>query len=215
LRPNGRPVENSSLYIGGLAGEQEIDAGVLWEVIRLPDGKVSPVPLAYRPFWRNTEWKNSEAKPAYYYFPGDMIRMRCAVVGPSQLQLEIAVEKRGPNAAPALAALGFSPDAIATADTPTTLTVQFEAKGFGEGLPQQFKRVNGLDQSGNEGQAVKPTAARVEVARWERVVLLRGEERFPFTPERFTDMRCPDPQHVQAAPIAGDPTAEEVALRGQ
>jgi hypothetical protein len=39
----------------------------------------------------------------------------------------------------------------------------------------------------------------VSAAAWHRAHLLRGDERLAFTPKRFTDMRCPDPQLVKVS----------------
>jgi hypothetical protein len=64
-------------------------------------------------------------------------------------------------------------------------------------VPRQFKRVNAIDQVGNEGHPIQPTKAHVTGAVWQETFLLRGEgdkaEKLPMTSERFTDMRCPAP----------------------
>jgi hypothetical protein len=179
-RPSGRPADNASVYLGGRASDTEIDAGVLWEVIRQPDGTVSKVGKAFRPFWRNKKWFNAPAEEQYYYYPGDTIRMRVWTDAADKLKMQIdLLARRG--------------DQIDHRRPPiSTLSVDFDAPGFGPGRRQEFKRVTAIDQAGNEGKPAQPTTARVEACVFCSVYLLRGQERLPMTAERFTDMRCPD-----------------------
>src|SRR5215218_5895731 len=72
----GRSLDNPSVYVGGRAENQEIDCGVTWEVTKDANGKVSHAAKAFRPFWRNKEWHSGPAKPDYYYYPGDQLRIR-------------------------------------------------------------------------------------------------------------------------------------------
>jgi hypothetical protein len=169
---NNGPLDKFSIYMGGRANNQEVDAGILWEITKDPFGNIDTFNRAYRPFWRVTSWNNAPATKEYYWYPGERILMRVEVAGSGLLRL--TVEDATPN-----------PE--------KSFSVEFAASQFGVGFPQQFKRVNAIDQLGNEGRPVQPTRAKVVGAIWEEVYLLRGEERFPFVPERFTDMRCPDP----------------------
>lgn len=175
---SGGPLDKFSIYMGGRSGNQEVDAGVLWEITRDEFGNIDTVNRAYRPFWRVTSWNNAPATKDYYWYPGDKILIRVEVVGKGMLRL--TVEDATPN-------------------PQKRFTVDFPASQYGIGLMQQFKRVNAIDQSGNEGKAVQQTKAKVVNALWQEVYLLRGleKERFPFTPERFTDMRCPDIKYFQ------------------
>ena len=70
----------------------------------------------------------------------------------------------------------------------------FDAEGFVAGLPRQFKRVNAIDQVGNEGKPVQSTRAEIVGSEWTQTILLRGEgqaaQQLPMTATRFTDMRC-------------------------
>jgi len=166
-----KALDNFSIYMGGRAGNQEVDAGVLWEITKDESGNVDYNKKAYRPFWRVTYWNNADAKEEYYWYPGEKIRMRVEVAGEGLLRL--IVEDAMPHPV-------------------KSFKVEFEASKFGIGLTQQFKRVNAIDQSGNEGKPVQPTKAKVIGAIWEEVYLLRGEKRYQFTPQRFTDMRCPE-----------------------
>lgn len=165
------PLDNFSIYMGGRAGNQEVDAGVLWEITKDEFGNIDYNKRAYRPFWRVTSWNNAPAKEEYYWYPGDKIRIRVEVVSMGLLRLTVEDAKPQPV---------------------KSFSVEFSASQFGIGLTQQFKRVNAIDQSGNEGKPVQPTKAKVIGALWEEVFLLRGNKSYPFTPNRFTDMRCPD-----------------------
>jgi hypothetical protein len=82
-----------------------------------------------------------------------------------------------------------------TPEPKRVFSTEFDAKGFAPGTPRQFKRVNAIDQVGNEGHPIQPTKARVAGAVWQETFLLRGagekSERLPMTPGRYTDMRCP------------------------
>lgn len=180
IRPTGRPADNCSVYFGGRAGDTEIDAGVLWEVVREPDGSVSKVGKAYRPFWRNKKWFNAPAEEQYYYYPGDTIRVRVWTEAADKLKMQIdLVARKG--------------DEIDHRRPPiSTLSVDFDAPGFGPGRKQEFKRVTAIDQANNEGKPAQATKARVENCVFRSVHLLRGDDRLPMTGERFTDMRCPD-----------------------
>ncbi len=62
----------------------------------------------------------------------------------------------------------------------------------------EFKRVNAIDQVGNEGKYVQPAKTKVLGAIWEETNLYReygGKVVLvPFSQARYTDMRCPDPR---------------------
>lgn len=203
-----RPLDNASIYLGGHAtieGDpegQEIDAGLTWEVIRRADGTVSPQREAFRPFWRNKQWFNAPARPEFYYYPGDTIRLRCALAGDDQLELEVTVLARA---------------ATSPSQELSTFTTTFAAPGWRPGRALEFKRVNAIDQFGNEGRGVSETKTSITGAEWLWVDLLRApdNERRPFTPARFADMRCPDPAHIRVAPgTAPEKGGERIDLVG-
>ncbi|MGI8905443.1 MAG: hypothetical protein ACR2IE_03010 [Candidatus Sumerlaeaceae bacterium] len=254
---NGKSLDNPSIYLGGRAENQEIDAGLSWEVIKEPDGSVSPIRRAFRPFWRNKEWHSGPAKPDFYYYPGDQIRIRLETTEANKLRMSIELLSRGESGKPkalepappsdplttataetettgssvagkttntkAILATGTVPtsssekghgkDFAATSpDALTSLSVNFDAPNFGPGRIQEFKRVNAIDQSGNEGRGVVPTKARVMDATWTEVYLLRRRLRVPMTDNRFTDMRCPDKKHFTV--FSFDNTGERICIRG-
>jgi hypothetical protein len=263
----GRPLDNASIYLGGRAGETEIDAGVSWEVIKEADGKVSRVGKAYRPFWRNKDWHSGPADPDFYYYPGDQLRIRVESLHANKLTLTIALLSRGeawkvsncdvpPTPTPAakvtadatsgtkVAATTTSGTAVTSGskgsenavvakatvpppgtaeahgkdfaatspDAVTSLSVVFDAPNFGPDRVQQFKRVNAIDQSGNEGQDATPTKARVLDSTWHEVSLLRGRFRVPMGNTRFTDMRCPDPKYFTV--FGFNDSGERICIRG-
>ncbi len=224
VKANGRPLDNASIYLGGRAGDQEIDCGVNWEIVKEADGSVSKIGKAFRPFWRNEKWYSGPAKPEYYFYPGDVIRMKVENTQDGKLLMRIDLLARAKDAdklpepadsadetTPIVAtkpAAGAGDEAFTTkpVDSISSFTTVFDASEFRlEGL-KQFKRVNGMDQSGNEGKPVQPTKTRITDAKWREVWLLRGQKRVPMTPERFTDMRCPDPKHIEVSPagISGE-----------
>lgn len=241
LRPGtARPLDSASVYLGGRAGDREVDCGLNWEVIREPDGRVSSTGKAYRIFWRVDSWNSGPARPEYYFYPGDTVRLACrTTTEPGKLCLEVSLLARAAEPVPTTA-LGkggarvvwapFDPVAAKNAqeaDWGTTGTearvpqplssfrIVFDAPGFGPGRAQEFKRVNALDQSGNEGRPVQPTRTRITGAVWREVYLLRGTdklERVAMTPCRFTDMRCPFPECVRVTPFGE--SGERVDLLG-
>lgn len=230
LKPTGRPLDNASIYLGGRAGDQEIDCGVSWEIIKEADGSVSKVGKAFRPFWRNDQWHSGPAKPEYYYRPGDVIRMKVENTQDGKLLMRIDLLARAGDKNADLepmTAVDETTAIVATApakpsddnrlttapvDAISSFTSVFDASEFRLERLKQFKRVNGLDQSGNEGKAVQPTDTRISNATWSESWLLRGAKRVPMTPSRFTDMRCPDPSHVHVTPFGL--TGETVTLIG-
>lgn len=194
----GRYLDNPSVYMGGNANEQEIDCGLTWEVIREPDGSVSKQGKAFRSFWRTDKWNSGPARPEFYYYPGDVVRMTCMTSETGKLSLSIEPLERSTTSSTSL----------------TSFSVTFDAREFGPGIVQEFKRVNAIDQSGNEGKPVKPTKTVVEGAKWSDVQLIRDNERRPFTGQRYTDMRCPSTENVSVEPNPEDPTGETITIRG-
>ncbi|HMZ53090.1 MAG TPA: hypothetical protein PK988_12575, partial [Candidatus Sumerlaeota bacterium] len=89
-----------------------------------------------------------------------------------------------------------------------------DAASFGPGELQEFKRVNAIDQVGNEGRPVVPTNTVVFDAKWENVVLIRNGQRLPFNGQRFTDMRCPTPSKVAVTAVQNDESGEMITIDG-
>jgi hypothetical protein len=172
--PEKRPLDNFSVYMGGNAGGQEVDAGLTWEFTRDDQGAKSKMRNAWRPFWRAGSWNSAPDSKQFYWYPGDVVTMAIIVAGPGRLRLVVS---------------------DATPEPKREFSTEFDAKGFAPRTPKQFKRVNAIDQVANEGHPIQPTKALVVGALWQETFLLRGAdeqtERLPMTPERLTDMRCP------------------------
>lgn len=169
----------SSIYLGGNMDEQETDIGLAWEIIRDEKGIVSQERLAFRPFLRRTAHKsgqqsvyiNAPAVKDFYWYPGNKVTMSVEVVEDGQLLF--IVEGEGKKYETLFACAGYSKN------------------GKGD-----FKRVNAIDQVGNEGKAVQPTQTSVNKAKWNYTTLTRMQDGkkidVPMHEGRFTSMICPD-----------------------
>ncbi len=210
----GKALDNPSVYMGGSADGQEIDAGVSYEIVKEPDGRASTQRKAFRPFWRNQSWSSAPADPRYYYYAGDTLRMTVETTSPGTLGMEIVCLERGEEGR---AELSRYADASTTEpnDFLSTLTVQFDAKKFGPSVKQEFKRVNAIDQVGREAKSHMKSATRVEGAVWKECWLLREGERLPFSSRRYDDMRCPSVKNIVVKP-GGDPGrgGEDITILG-
>lgn len=175
-----QPLDNFSIYMGGRAGEQEIDAGLSWEFTIDEKGERSKARNAFRPFWRNEKWNSAPAQKQFYWYPGDTVAMAVLVTAPGKLKLYIS---------------------DATPQPARTFSVEFDARSFQPRVSRQFKRVNAIDQRHNEGRPVQPTRAEAVGAVWQETFLFRGEaaaaQRLSLTPKRMTDMRCPSPAQAR------------------
>lgn len=190
----GKPLDNFSVYMGGNSDSHEVDAGLTWEYTKDEKGKLSERRNAWRPFWRAGSWNSAPNEPQFIWKPGDKLRMTVKLVAAEVLRLEIEDLNH--------------PEKI--------FTVEFKAPGFTLEAPKQFKRVNAIDQSHNEGKPVKPTAAKVTGAEWLSTSLFRNlqETVYPMNKGRFTDMRCADAAHIVVIPVNEATGAEKIAIYG-
>ncbi|MFP4078870.1 MAG: immunoglobulin-like domain-containing protein [Candidatus Izemoplasmataceae bacterium] len=196
---DGRYLDNPSIYLGGNAGA-ESDVGLSWmpacnNAYCLSPGDQS---VTFRPFWRyihngSNTWENaSYQNPEHYYFPGDKLRMTVFSPEPGYLQMEIEVIE--PTDIPEYVELRAS---LRIKDNMPSnfVTPKFPSSGHGS-EDAEFKRVNAIDQVGNEGTAAEPTDSEVNKAIWHEVYLYRNIDnelkKVPFTRERFDSMLCPD-----------------------
>jgi len=191
---NKQPLDNFSIYMGGNAGGKfEVDAGLTWEFTVDESGKKSDKRNAFRPFWRTKSWNSAPAQKEYYFYPGETVQIAVIVSGPKKLRLVVSDGKG------------------------KTFQTEFEAEGFVAGLPRQFKRVNAIDQVGNEGKAAQPTKAEIIGSEWTQTVLLRGEgaaaQQLPMTAARLTDMRC-GPRNVGISNFDASKGAEKIDIFG-
>jgi hypothetical protein len=190
-----QPLDNFSVYMGGRAGNQEIDAGLSWEFTLDENGKKSERRNAFRPFWRNETWNSAPAQKQFYYYPGETVQMAVLVAGPGKLRL-----------------------IIADAAQKKVFQTEFDAKGFAPNVPRQFKRVNAIDQFGNEGKPAQATKAQVTGAEWLQTLLLRGAgaeaKQLPMDKTRFTDMRCPNEANIVVTATDAAKGAEKIDIFG-
>ncbi len=173
-------MDNPSIYFGGNMDEQETDIGLAWEVIRDERGNISKDRKAFRPFLRRNEYKeeqkavfeNAPAKADYYWYPGEEVKMTVKLV--ADRTLRFTVEGAGKK---------FERD--------------FICNGFILGKKGEYKRVNAIDQVGNEGTPVKPTQTQIINAVWKETNLYRSVNNavvtVPFHSGRYTEMQCPSP----------------------
>lgn len=191
------PLDNFSVYLGGRAGEKEIDAGLTWSHAADENGKQSARRTVWRPFWRNETWNNAPAEKQFNWSPGDTVQIAVMITGPKKMRLIVADAVPQPK---------------------KMFQVDFDAAGFAPNVVRQFKRVNAIDQFGNEGKSVQPTRAEVVGAEWLQTILLRGEgasaKQIPMDKTRFTDMRCPGEANVVVTAIDQTKGAEKVDIFG-
>jgi len=200
-------LDNFSIYLGGNANGQETDIGLTWEVIRLPNGSLSNRSIAFRPFWRTTTheghgiaWANADAQNTdYHFYPGDTLILSLVLIADRMVRFDVIGQGR-------IAHKHF--------------TVDIECRGFTIPGIAEYKRVNAIDQSGNEGKPVQPTKARTEGTEWLETNLLRLEGNevitVPMHSGRFTDMRCPSVNHIKVTASDEDKKigAEKINILG-
>ena len=210
-RPNrdkqGQYLDNFSIYLGGNANGQETDIGLTWEVIRDAQGNVTPERICFRPFWRWTGfgdqsdgYANANAQNTdYHYYPGDTLAMSLSVVSDGILRFEIDGQGQINH---------------------KKFSVEFPCKGYTLSDNAEYKRVNAIDQVGNEGKPVQATKAKTEGTEWLETNLLRlnGTEvvSVPMHSGRYTDMRCPSDKNIQVTASDEDKKkgAEKVNIYG-
>ena len=207
-----RHLDNPSIYMGGHA-LSESDAGLGFNVGYLSDDTSKDLDygsekIAYRPFWRYiyeqvydenfqvlrkniNSWNVANAKNLnHYYFPGDKIKMSIYSPIPNYLQLKIDLIE--PTKIEKYKKIRDSFNL--SFPIQNFLSPLFYSKGHGLNFAE-FKRVNSIDQFGNEGFVVSKTNAFVTEAIWEETYLYRrinGEiMKVPMTENRQTKMACP------------------------
>ncbi len=198
----GQYLDNPSIYMGGNMNGQETDMGLTWEVIKDKDGSISRERKAFRPFFRRSSygpdraiWITAPAKPEYYWYPGEEVQMSVQIISDGMIKL--TVKGAGKVYEDSFKCVGYRTDVVG-----------------------EFKRVNAIDQVGNEGKYVRPTKTRVLGAVWEETNLYRKYKNkivsVPLNRARYTDMRCPDPKYFQIQSTEEDMKkgAEEINISG-
>lgn len=179
----GQFLDNPSVYLGGNMNDQETDVGLTWAVIKDENGKVSAERKAFRPFFRRTSypktgqkdiWQNAPAQKQFYWYPGEEVNMSLQIIRDGKLKF--VIEGAGKH-----------------------FEAEFESDGYKMNDLGEFKRVNAIDQVGNEGKPAQPTRTRVEKSVWKGTNLFRLRNgkvvQVPLHQYRFTDMRCPDAKY--------------------
>ena len=189
-------LDTPSIYVGG-SSDFESDLGLGW-FRGMVDGVVTPDKICYRPFYRyiyldeNGEEINSYQGPAireteYYYFPGDTVRMRVFSLKDNYLRLSIELIKETTDEQFVQIRKKLNPNQIYQTD-------DFPSPGNGC-KSAEYKRVNAIDQYGNEGKPAQMTDAEVENCVWGKAYLYReisGEiMKVPFDSSRYIRMMCP------------------------
>lgn len=213
-----RELDSPSIYMGGQS-ISESDAGLGYMIGYQYEGQEIEMnygtpKVAYRPFWRyiystaldfegNVErnsvnsWNVSDPKDFdFYYFPGDKITMSVYSPKKDYLQLRIELVEETTIEKYVNIRKGFN----LKAKPRVFLSPLFFSEGHGHSLAE-FKRVNSVDQYGNEGFVVKNTNAKVTKATWHETYLLReidGKvQKVAFDETRSSQMACPNKESFE------------------
>lgn len=189
----------SSIYMGGNA-ESESDVGLAWRTgYRSYDSKeLSKEAITFRPFWRYiTETHQNfycDLNPhefEFYYYPGDTIRMSVYSPKPGFMQMRIELIKETENQKYKNERKKYNLDKNFNH---VFFTSYFPSKGMGV-VKSEFKRVNAIDQTYNEGKPTINTNSLVKNVIWHEVYLYRKIDgslyKVPFTKSRSASMTCP------------------------
>ena len=230
----GRYMDNPSVYMGGNS-LKESDAGLGMNISYLDDDfskelTMSSPKICFRPFWRYiyneaedtfgnvrrrevNSWNISEPKSVmYYYFPGDILRMKIYSPMPNYLQLRIEVVKPTTNPKYVQIREKYHLKDNRPSDFYSPI---FHSEGHGL-LKADFKRVNSIDQYGNEGFVAKPTNAEVSEATWFETFLYRKVDhkivKVPFNTERQVSLICPNEKAIKVTPVDPSMGAEKIQI---
>lgn len=224
--PNVKNLDNPSIYLGG-QGAYHSDVGLSLSNVILKNGTISKGSYAFRPFWRyitspseankdigdldiannrryrvfalNTRETNMYGMwfykdTEYYYLPGD--KLRIIVFSPKanylQLQIEVLEKSTLESSVQIREENGWK-------DPEDFISPLFVSQGHGVGNNVEFKRVNAIDQSGNEGKPAIMTNSNVKIAVWESVYLHRSingqKYRVPFNAQRSDTLGAPEDKY--------------------
>lgn len=216
--PSAKNLHNPSVYLGGCAwSESDVGLSLSLALTDASSQTISKGSIAYRPFWRyitsenqdaggydvhggeyavsangknciaNYHWRYTE----YYYLPGDKLRMIVYSPAPDKLQLMIEVLEA--STLPASVEMRKTYGWKEPADFISPI---FQSPGHGTGMDAEFKRVNAIDQSGNEGGQTIPTETEVGNIIWHETYLYREIDgvlrRVPMNENRRGVTSAPD-----------------------
>ncbi len=218
--PNVKSKDNPSVYLGGNAlSESDVGLSFSLGVIDTKTNKISTGNIVFRPFWRyitetdqdvggydahggkyavtatgnncfaNYHWSYTE----YYYLPGDTLRIIVYSPAPDKLQLQIEVIEKS-----TLASSVEMREKYGWKDPEDFLSPIFTSPGHGKNQNAEFKRVNAIDQSGNEGGTAAPTDTEIKNAVWHSTYLYREIDgtlyRVPMNEARRASTDAPKPE---------------------
>jgi len=192
-------LDTPSVYLGG-SSDFETDIGFGW-FRGIINQEVTDEKITFRPFWRyiyqedkveKNEYKGTDINQTeHYYFPKDVLKINLVCSEENYLQLR--VELITPTSIPKYKSIRESLD-LENNLPKTLITDKIPAPGNGINLAE-YKRVNAIDQYGNEGKPTKMTKAKVDFCVWENVYLFRELDKslikVPFTIDRYIQMLCP------------------------
>lgn len=217
-------LDTPSIYMGGHA-KYESDVGLSFMGgLVLENGKyvVNPNGIVFRPFWRyitdletdegvynlakNRNYSVSNLTPnqstsncyanyapqftEYYYLPGDKIKIIVTYPKKHYMQLKIELIEKSTYEESINLRLKNK-----WRDPETFISPLFTSPEDLETNLKEFKRVNAIDQSGNEGKPTINTLSSVKDANWESVYLYRTidnvQVKVPFNNLRSATMNCP------------------------
>jgi hypothetical protein len=216
---NLKNLDNASIYMGGSA-KNESDVGLALSNVLDGKGVISSGGVAFRPFWRYITSSQYHDKGGYdidngrnysvsctgnncygnyyykrtefYYLPGDKIKMIIVSPKPHYLQLKIEVLE--------VSTLPFSVEMRKTNkwnDPANFESPIFRSDNHNNNQNAEFKRVNAIDQSGNEGKPAISTTTHIKEAIWHESYLYRYINnvltRVPMNSKRVYYMNCPNP----------------------
>lgn len=216
--PDVKSLDNPSVYLGGHAlNESDVGLSFSRALVDVKNSTLSTGCIAFRPFWRyitdtdkdeggydahngeyavsangnnciaNYHWKYTE----YYYLPGDTLRIIIHIPEENKMQLQIEVIEKSTfeESVKMREEYGWN-------DPADFLSPIFTSPGHGTGIPAEYKRVNAIDQSGNEGGTAIATDTLVTDVIWQEVYLYRMIDgtlyRVPMTEERRGTTSAPD-----------------------
>lgn len=200
----GKYSDTPSIYIGSKTTE-ESDIGLAYEVgcvDKACETYSATEKIAFRPFWRHVDenrkniWNATGIKQLqYYYFPGDKLRLSLYEVPDSPNYARFEIEVLEVTTDPKYVALREKyglPN-----NRPIGLVVEkIFVRGVGTKTYTSYKRVNAIDQYGNEGKKAQLTNAFTSDIIWHSTFVFRRINdvvyKVPMTSRRTDDMRCPD-----------------------
>lgn len=219
--PNVKSLDNPSVYLGGNAlSESDVGLSFSRALVNVSSSTLSTGCVAFRPFWRyitdtdrdvggydvhdgkyavsangnncfaNYHWRYTE----YYYLPGDKLRIIVYVPEENKMQLQIEVIEKStlPESIEMREKYGWN-------DPADFLSPVFTSPGHGTGMDAEFKRVNAIDQSGNEGGTAIPTDTIVSNIIWHETYLYRVIDgtlyRVPMNEDRRGTTSAPESKY--------------------